>query len=169
VDHPRWSQATERRIGEDGLFAKKRPTLMFNGYEAQVGSCTPAWTCGRTTDVRALKPRRLRRPARPLAWLVFGAATDRLGANPAEALIRSTGDWTLRLLCATLAVTPLRQWTGWHVLARLRRMLGVGHLLLRHAAPAVLRLARHGAGCGRDRARHRQAPLHPGGHRRAGC
>jgi sulfoxide reductase catalytic subunit YedY len=37
VDHPRWSQATERRIGEDGLFAKKRKTLMFNGYEAQVG------------------------------------------------------------------------------------------------------------------------------------
>ena len=37
VDHPRWSQATERRIGEDGLFAKKRPTLIFNGYEAQVG------------------------------------------------------------------------------------------------------------------------------------
>ena len=37
VDHPRWSQATERRIGEGGLFAKKRKTLMFNGYEAQVG------------------------------------------------------------------------------------------------------------------------------------
>ncbi|QDL36509.1 protein-methionine-sulfoxide reductase catalytic subunit MsrP [Rhodoferax sediminis] len=37
VDHPRWSQATERRIGEDGLFAKRRKTLMFNGYEAQVG------------------------------------------------------------------------------------------------------------------------------------
>ena len=37
VDHPRWSQATERRIGEDGLFAKRRPTLMFNGYEPQVG------------------------------------------------------------------------------------------------------------------------------------
>jgi methionine sulfoxide reductase catalytic subunit len=37
VDHPRWSQSTERRIGEDGLFAKKRKTLMFNGYEAQVG------------------------------------------------------------------------------------------------------------------------------------
>ena len=37
VDHPRWSQAAERRIGEDGLFAKKRKTLMFNGYEAQVG------------------------------------------------------------------------------------------------------------------------------------
>jgi methionine sulfoxide reductase catalytic subunit len=37
VDHPRWSQATERRLGEDGLFAKRRKTLMFNGYEAQVG------------------------------------------------------------------------------------------------------------------------------------
>jgi methionine sulfoxide reductase catalytic subunit len=37
VDHPRWSQATERRIGEDGLFQKKRPTSMFNGYETQVG------------------------------------------------------------------------------------------------------------------------------------
>ena len=37
VDHARWSQATERRIGEDGLLTKKRPTLMFNGYESQVG------------------------------------------------------------------------------------------------------------------------------------
>lgn len=37
VDHPRWSQDAERRIGEDGLFSKKRKTLMFNGYEAQVG------------------------------------------------------------------------------------------------------------------------------------
>ncbi len=36
VDHPRWSQATERRIDE-GLFAKRRPTLPFNGYEPQVG------------------------------------------------------------------------------------------------------------------------------------
>ncbi|MFV0679012.1 protein-methionine-sulfoxide reductase catalytic subunit MsrP [Ottowia sp.] len=37
VDHPRWSQATERRIGEDGLFTRRRKTLMFNGYEPQVG------------------------------------------------------------------------------------------------------------------------------------
>ena len=37
VDHPRWSQATERRIGEGGLFAMRRKTLLFNGYEAQVG------------------------------------------------------------------------------------------------------------------------------------
>ena len=38
VDHPRWSQASERRIGEGGLLDKKRKTLMFNGYEAQVAS-----------------------------------------------------------------------------------------------------------------------------------
>lgn len=61
----------------------------------------------------------------PLAWLVFGALADALGANPAERIIRSTGDWTLRLLCATLAVTPLRQLSGQAALARFRRMLGV--------------------------------------------
>jgi len=38
VDHPRWSQATERRIGESGLFVKRRPTLPFNGYAEQVAS-----------------------------------------------------------------------------------------------------------------------------------
>jgi methionine sulfoxide reductase catalytic subunit len=38
VDHPRWSQATERRIGESGLFAKRRPTLLFNGYGEQVAA-----------------------------------------------------------------------------------------------------------------------------------
>jgi sulfoxide reductase catalytic subunit YedY len=36
VDHPRWSQATERRIGDGGIFAKRHPTLMFNGYDKQV-------------------------------------------------------------------------------------------------------------------------------------
>lgn len=61
----------------------------------------------------------------PLGWLVALAVLEGLGANPAEALIRAGGDWTLRALCLTLTVTPLRQWTGWHALARLRRMLGL--------------------------------------------
>lgn len=61
----------------------------------------------------------------PVAWLVFAAFNDLLGANPAEALIRSTGDWALRCLCVVLAVTPLRVITGWSALARLRRMLGL--------------------------------------------
>jgi len=61
----------------------------------------------------------------PLAWLVYGVVTNNLGANPAEYLIRSTGDWTLRFLCITLAVTPLRVITGAPALARFRRMLGL--------------------------------------------
>ena len=61
----------------------------------------------------------------PLAWLIVAAATDQLGANPAEALIRSLGDWTLRMLCLVLAVTPLRVVTGTPALARFRRMLGL--------------------------------------------
>jgi sulfoxide reductase heme-binding subunit YedZ len=61
----------------------------------------------------------------PAAWLFYAAAADLLGANPQEALERGTGDWALRFLCLTLAVTPLRQWTGWHGLARFRRMLGL--------------------------------------------
>ena len=61
----------------------------------------------------------------PAAWLFYGAWADTLGANPAEALIRATGDWTLRLLCITLAITPLRQALNATSLARFRRMLGL--------------------------------------------
>ncbi|MFO6419950.1 sulfite oxidase heme-binding subunit YedZ [Hylemonella sp. W303a] len=61
----------------------------------------------------------------PFAALFHGAVTDQLGANPAEHLIRSTGEWALRFLCLTLAVTPLRMQFGWAALARLRRMLGL--------------------------------------------
>ena len=65
--------------------------------------------------------------AGPFAYLLWAVLFDprALGVNPAETLIRSTGEMTLRLLCATLAVTPLRTWTGWHALARWRRMLGL--------------------------------------------
>ncbi len=61
----------------------------------------------------------------PFAWLFWRAYADLLGANPAEALIRGTGDWTLRFLCLTLAVTPLRVWLGQPALLRFRRMLGL--------------------------------------------
>ena len=61
----------------------------------------------------------------PLAWLLWGVLANRLGANPAEALVRATGDWTLRFLCIVLAVTPLRVLCGLAPLARLRRMLGL--------------------------------------------
>lgn len=61
----------------------------------------------------------------PFISLLGGAVADTLGPNPAEALVRGTGDWTLRFLCLTLTVTPMRRLTGWHALARLRRMLGL--------------------------------------------
>ena len=90
--------------------------------------------CAATPPARRAKPLLLRAAAKPvlfvlcllpLAWLVYGAFADALGANPAEALIRSTGDWTLRFLCITLAVTPLRTIAKQPALARFRRMLGL--------------------------------------------
>jgi sulfoxide reductase heme-binding subunit YedZ len=61
----------------------------------------------------------------PFFWLLYAAINNQLGANPAEALIRATGDWTLRFLCLVLAVTPLRVITHTPALARFRRMLGL--------------------------------------------
>lgn len=61
----------------------------------------------------------------PLAWLVWDGVTNNLGANPVETVRRFTGDWTLRLLLIALTVTPLRRLTGWYVVIRLRRMLGL--------------------------------------------
>lgn len=61
----------------------------------------------------------------PFIWLLWALFNDALGANPAEALSRSTGDWTLRFLCLVLAVTPLRHITHTTELIRFRRSLGL--------------------------------------------
>lgn len=61
----------------------------------------------------------------PFLRLVIFTFTDQLGANPVEFITRNTGDWTLYFLCITLTVTPLRRFTGWNWLVRLRRMLGL--------------------------------------------
>ncbi len=61
----------------------------------------------------------------PFAGLMVGLATDKLGANPAEKLIRETGEWTLRFLWLTLAVSPLREAASLPALLRYRRSLGV--------------------------------------------
>ena len=74
---------------------------------------------------RAAKPVLFALALLPLAWLFYAAAADQLGANPAEALIRSLGDWTLRFLCLALAVTPLRVLTHTPALARFRRRVGL--------------------------------------------
>ena len=61
----------------------------------------------------------------PLVWLVWAALTGNLSANPLADLTNETGVWTLRFLCTTLAITPLRKLTGWNTLIRFRRMAGL--------------------------------------------
>ena len=61
----------------------------------------------------------------PLASLIWRGFYGDLGANPIETITRSTGDWTLRFLLITLAVSPLRQWFGLSGLVRFRRMFGL--------------------------------------------
>ena len=61
----------------------------------------------------------------PLILLVIGAFSDALGANPVEKLTRETGQWALRLLLVTLALSPLRQWTGQAAWIRFRRAVGL--------------------------------------------
>jgi len=61
----------------------------------------------------------------PATWLIYGLFTNTLGPNPAETLIRSTGDWSLRMLCLALAITPLRQAFNLYALAKLRRLIGL--------------------------------------------
>ena len=61
----------------------------------------------------------------PLGLLISRGASGALGPNPVEVITHFTGDWTLRLLLVTLAVTPLRRLTGQAWLVRFRRMLGL--------------------------------------------
>lgn len=61
----------------------------------------------------------------PAAWYLWGLQADTLGANPIEAVTRGLGTWGLHFLLITLAVTPLRKYSGWTWLIRLRRMLGL--------------------------------------------
>lgn len=75
--------------------------------------------------IRFRKPAVFAAALLPLAWLVYGAVTDQLGANPIERITHVTGEWALRLLLVSLAVTPLRRLFGWNGLIAYRRMLGL--------------------------------------------
>jgi methionine sulfoxide reductase heme-binding subunit len=61
----------------------------------------------------------------PVAWLVWAALTGNLSANPLSDLTNETGVWTLRFICVTLALTPLRRLTGWNAAIKFRRMAGL--------------------------------------------
>ena len=75
--------------------------------------------------MRYLKPTVFLACLVPLALLVGRGIAGELTANPIEFITHRTGDWTLRMLLLTLAVTPLRRLTGWNEVVRLRRMLGL--------------------------------------------
>ena len=61
----------------------------------------------------------------PVVWLSWAAVQGRLGANPISEITKETGTWTLRFVVLTLAITPVRKLTGWNLLVRYRRMLGL--------------------------------------------
>jgi sulfoxide reductase heme-binding subunit YedZ len=61
----------------------------------------------------------------PFGYVLYGALSGSLGPDPAEAIMHVTGEWAVRLLLLTLLVTPLRRWTGWRWVLKLRRMLGL--------------------------------------------
>ena len=61
----------------------------------------------------------------PMALLVWSAVTHQFNANPFNAIVRSTGYWSLRFLCLTLAITPFRWVTRWHAAVKFRRMMGL--------------------------------------------
>jgi sulfoxide reductase heme-binding subunit YedZ len=100
----------------------------------------PGWNCRNSFEKPAVR-KRIKHPSNrtvqkikiavfllcllPLARLVALGLTGGLGADPAETLTLSTGDWTLNFLFLTLAVTPLRKLTGWQWLARLRRTVAL--------------------------------------------
>ncbi|WP_427311651.1 protein-methionine-sulfoxide reductase heme-binding subunit MsrQ [Cupriavidus sp. H39] len=75
--------------------------------------------------VRALKLALWLLALLPFMRLLYLGATEQFGANPLEFVTRSTGTWTLVMLCLTLTITPLRRLTGWNWLIKLRRMLGL--------------------------------------------
>lgn len=61
----------------------------------------------------------------PLAWLVIDVASNQLGANPIQALHIRLGDWALRFLWLTLAITPLQTITKWRGLSEYRQLFGL--------------------------------------------
>ncbi len=153
VDHPRWSQATERRIGELRAGA---PRCRSTATPSRWRACTPAWTCGGcfkqarpyepmsvTSQPPAIPVPRAAAPRRrtaPLPWLkpaffagsllplvvmaVRGVRGD-LGANPIGEALNQLGLLALIFIVAALACTPLKTICGWTWPLRVRRMVGV--------------------------------------------
>ena len=74
---------------------------------------------------RVLKPLVFMSALTPAGYVAWAALTGNLSANPLGDITNGTGDWALRFLCITLAITPLRRISGWNGAIKFRRMLGL--------------------------------------------
>lgn len=113
----------ETRVGGEALRPRaiaRRLSLIHKSEERPVRDALNRWLSG-----PAAKPAALIAMMAPGLWLIAMAFADKLGANPAEALIRGSGDWAIRMLCVALAITPIRKIAGLPALARLRRLAGL--------------------------------------------
>ena len=101
VDHPRWSQATERRLGE----FRRRKTEMFNGYGAQVASLYTGHGSAQEllTGFGAIRTAIFAAALVPAAALVYGFLTNDLTANPIDYITDTTGYTALSLLLISLS------------------------------------------------------------------
>ncbi|SPA27476.1 Protein-methionine-sulfoxide reductase heme-binding subunit MsrQ [Cupriavidus taiwanensis] len=105
----------------------------MQGERMATSSPTAAAAVRKPAGLATLSPQRVRAlklvlwllALLPFVRLLYLGATEQYGANPLEFVTRSTGTWTLVMLCLTLAITPLRRLTGWNWLIRMRRMLGL--------------------------------------------
>ena len=185
VDHPRWSQARERRL--PSLF-KDRPTLMFNGYGEQVASLYAGMDLRKYSDAdvkrlsgwidavagwRFFKPLVFLACLTPGTWLAYRAYQAlalgqelALGADPVKTFEHETGLTALTILLITLSITPVRRLLHANRLQRVRRMLGVWsftyalmHLSHVSGLRSELLLGRH-LRVPRDLGGHPQATVH---------
>ncbi len=181
VDHPRWSQATERRIGE----LRRRPRCHSTAMRRRSPASTAGWTCGRATDdaraseddVAAARCHRRRagwpearpgsRPAVvaggliPLAVLGVRAGAGSLGPDPVAEALNQLGLLALVLLVASLAATPLKLVLGLDLSAAYPQGARAARLLLRVRPLPDVCDRRSGPRRARDRRGHHGAPLHP--------
>ncbi len=132
VDHPRWSQATERFIGSGGILdVKRQPTLLFNGYADQVASLYRGMDLRENlsaTDACSYQMAESR-PASggvsALLWLVLAVDQGWFSADPSKDIQHFTGRMTLKLLLATLAIAPLARYARQPLLICCRRLVGL--------------------------------------------
>jgi methionine sulfoxide reductase heme-binding subunit len=92
-------------------------------------ACITVWTSRRTSESAIIrfvvKPLVFLAGLGPAVYLVWAAFTGHLSVNPLSDVTNETGVWTLRFVCITLAITPLRRLTGWNAFIRFRRMMGL--------------------------------------------